>query len=207
MVRPALSGAVIANAAVRYRGSPYRWGGGGPFPTPGGDCSGLVNWVLGHDLGLTLPGGVKNFNGGSHGPVVLAYAAWTSAKRVSSPQQGDLCIWAGPSAAGHIGIAISATQMISALDQAQGVAVTPIKGHGPPSPFMVKRITAAAQGGAGGIVPASTAAGFPFPCLVTLALAPFVGAWTLAVPSRRAAYLAAIRQDAELNSARKDGDR
>jgi cell wall-associated NlpC family hydrolase len=169
------SGGQIAGAAMQYEGGRYRWGGGGPFPTPGGDCSGFVSWVLGHDLGMTLPGGLKGFNGRSHGPVVLQYAAWSGAVKVKgTPQAGDLCIWAGPSAAGHIGIAISGTQMISALDQQQGVAISRIQGGGPPSPFMVRRVKGSAAGGSLSLMAQQqqAAAGGCLPLLVLLPLAP-----------------------------------
>jgi cell wall-associated NlpC family hydrolase len=172
------SGSEIASDAVTYRGAPYRWGGGGPFPQPGGDCSGFVNWVLGHDAGLTLPGGIRNFSGRTHGPVVLSYAAWRGAVKVSptSIQAGDLCIWAGPSAAGHIGIAINATQMISALDPQQGVAITPILGTGPRgAPFMVKRVR-----GLPGGVSTTAAAGAPAGCVASLALLPLLPVVVLA---------------------------
>src|SRR6185312_7253612 len=44
----------IAGDALRYRGLvPYKWGGASPA---GWDCSSMVNYVLGHDLGLAIPG-------------------------------------------------------------------------------------------------------------------------------------------------------
>src|SRR5262249_14842778 len=125
------TGGQIASAALRYAGKGvYRWGGGGPFPRPGGDCSGFVNWVLWHDLKLAIPGyRGGTFTGKRHGPVVLSYAVWKGAVKVKGPPApGDLCVWAGPSAAGHIGIAVSTTHMVSALDTKDGVIKTPIHG-------------------------------------------------------------------------------
>lgn len=48
------SGQAIAADALRYKGAPYVWGGAKPS---GWDCSGFVNYVIGHDLGMTIPGG------------------------------------------------------------------------------------------------------------------------------------------------------
>ena len=48
------SGQAIASDALRYKGAPYKWGGAMPS---GWDCSGFVNYVIGHDLGMTIPGG------------------------------------------------------------------------------------------------------------------------------------------------------
>src|SRR5690349_22643218 len=45
-------GARAADDARRYLGRPYAWGAAGPDTF---DCSGLVTWVLGHDLGIQLP--------------------------------------------------------------------------------------------------------------------------------------------------------
>lgn len=118
---------------------PYRWGGGNPS---GWDCSGFVNYVLGHDLGYVLPGGVRNFTGKWHGPIVAQYLTWKEAGNIPGPPEaGDLCIWAGVAAGGHIGIALGADRMISALDPQYGTAVTPIKGWGPSgAPLFYRRV-------------------------------------------------------------------
>jgi hypothetical protein len=148
---------------MKYRGKvPYVFGGASPR---GWDCSGAFNYILGHDLGMTLPGGIKNFTGSWHGPVVVQYATWSGAVTVKGPPQpNDMCIWVGVGAAGHMGLAISATHMISALDPQYGTAVTPIAGFGPPgAPLIYRRIKgvgsdgsvpAAAQGQAAGNVAA-----------------------------------------------------
>lgn len=136
-----VSGSVIAQDATQYQGSPYVYGGGNPN---GWDCSGFVNWVLGHDLNMKLPGMTKaGFSGNSHGPVVTSYASWSKAELISSPEAGDLCIWVGTGPTGHIGIALSPTQMISALNPTMGTIITPIIGTGPAgAPLIYKRVTA-----------------------------------------------------------------
>jgi hypothetical protein len=153
----------VVDEALKYRGKvPYVYGGASPR---GWDCSGFVNYVLGHDLGLTLPGGIRHFTGASHGPVVVQYATWSGAVTVKGPPQaGDLCVFVGLGPLGHIGIAIDSTRMISALDPQYGTAVTPIVGYGPPgAPLIYRRIKgvgsdgsvpAAAQGQAAGNVAA-----------------------------------------------------
>lgn len=130
----------IAQDALQYQGLvPYVWAGANP---DGWDCSGFVNWVLGHDLNMTLPGSTKaGFAGTSHGPAVTAYAGWSRAKTIIAPEPGDLCIWVGVGARGHIGIAISPTQMISALNPALGTTVTKIQGAGPAgAPLIYRRV-------------------------------------------------------------------
>jgi cell wall-associated NlpC family hydrolase len=137
-----LANSLIASTALQYQGKvPYVYGGSSP---KGWDCSGFVNWVLGHDLNMVLPGLIKRgWNGTGHGPVVVNYASWNQAEAVATPETGDLCIWVGVGVSGHIGIATSPVQMISALNPALGTIVTQIQGAGPPAPLIYKRVTAA----------------------------------------------------------------
>ena len=64
----------IAGDALHYAGHPYVYGGApGVNGTSGWDCSSFVNWVLGHDLGFTLPGSTSpGYSGTSHGPNTLS---------------------------------------------------------------------------------------------------------------------------------------
>lgn len=117
------TGAAIANDALKYVGHPYRWGGANP---QGWDCSGFVNWVCGHDLFLAIPGLPRGtqFDGQNHGPDVAQWLAWSGVAHITGPPQaGDLVAW-GPNF--HMGIATSGTDLISALNPAQGTRVTPI---------------------------------------------------------------------------------
>jgi cell wall-associated NlpC family hydrolase len=113
------TGSAIANDALHYVGDEYVWGASGPYEF---DCSGLVNWCLGHDLGLPIPGSNSGACSG-HGPVTGQYMVWSVAPTVpaSQIQAGDLVVW--PT---HMGIAISNTEMVSALNPSLGVAVTTI---------------------------------------------------------------------------------
>lgn len=131
----AVDGASIASAAEAFQGIPYKWGG--YLPSTGWDCSGFVNYVLGSALSMTLPGGY-HYTGKAHGPVAAQYLTWSGAYTVGSPLAGDLCVWET-----HIGIALSGTSMISALDPSYGTAITPIKGFGPAGELLVyRRVTA-----------------------------------------------------------------
>lgn len=144
------SGDQIAADALHYVGHPYVFGAW--------DCSGFVNHVLGQDFGMTLPGGVRGFRGPPpHGPVVVDYANWAGASRVSSPARGDLVLWPGIGANGHMGIVLGPDQMVSALDPADGTKVTPIQGFGPPGITPTyRRVNGSAAGSPGGGGPGGT---------------------------------------------------
>lgn len=172
--RTALSGDQIAADALRYVGHPYVYGMW--------DCSSFVNHVLGQDLGLTLPGGLRRYRGPPpHGPVVLDYANWGGAATVQAPARGDLAVWPGDGPNGHIGIVLGTDQMVSALDPAQGTAKTPIHGYGPPGVQVEYRRVTGTTPGVGGAVgaagpgqgPASSLAG---PALALLLVAGMAGA-------------------------------
>ena len=146
------TGRAIAAAARSYEG---RWSyvfGGAPAPPRRleGDCSSFVTTVLGYNLRLALPGGKwgqPGFPPNSHGPVVLDYATWAGARTVGTPQAGDLCVFAGAGANGHIGIAVSSDRMVSALNPQQGCVETPIVGYGPPgAPLIYRRILGVPEG-------------------------------------------------------------
>lgn len=124
------AGPAIAADALKYKGAGYVWGGVAS-KVGDWDCSSFVSYVLGHDLSLALPGGSWGGAGmppNAHGPVVSEYLSWSGAADVASPQPGDLCIF-GPDQ--HIGIAISGTQMISALNGTIGTQVSGITGAAP----------------------------------------------------------------------------
>lgn len=131
----------IASDALRYRGAGYVFGGVPDHGIGQWDCSSFVNWVVGNDLSMAIPGySAGTYHGQAHGPVVLDWATWTGATTVPGPPtSGDLCVWPGAGAAGHIGIAISGTQMISALDTKDGTIVTPIVGYGPAGVALIYR--------------------------------------------------------------------
>lgn len=131
---PGSTNSLIANDALRYEGSGYVWGGapaGNPKNKGIGphDCSSFANWVVGHDLGMAIPGfKAGTYDGSTHGPTTLSWI--TFGQHVSGGANaavaGDILVWQT-----HMGICIGPGQMISALDPRLGTAVTSISGGAP----------------------------------------------------------------------------
>lgn len=115
----------IASDGMQYVGVMYKFGGGNPN---GWDCSGFVNYVLGHDLGYTLPGGIKGFTGSWHGPVAAQYYVWNGADTIPRNQAaaGDLACWLT-----HIGIVVDNQSMVNAYTTGKPTSVTGIESHTP----------------------------------------------------------------------------
>lgn len=129
------SGWSAANDAMKYIGHLYIYGGvPGTNGQGGWDCSSFMNWVLGHDLGMTLPGGVTGYDGSTHGPVASSYQSFGTAIPRSSVETGDLVVWST-----HIGIALNNTTMLSALNPSLGTAITGIENGGPQGESLVCR--------------------------------------------------------------------
>lgn len=125
----------IAADGMQYVGVMYKFGGGNPN---GWDCSGFVNYVLGHDLGFTLPVGVKNFKGNWHGPVAAQYYAWSGADTIPREQAaaGDLACWLT-----HIGIVVDNQSMVNAYTTGKPTSVTGIESHTPPGEILkIRRV-------------------------------------------------------------------
>ena len=132
------SDSAIASDAMRYQGHCYQYGGApGPSGTGCWDCSSFVNWVLGHDLGLAIPGyKAGTYNGQSHGPSTIQWLVFGSAVSAANVQAGDLVVGAT-----HMGIAVGGGNYISAHDPAEGTSVSPISSF-PDSVIFYRRITA-----------------------------------------------------------------
>lgn len=150
--RAVVTAAAIAADGIRYTGRGYVYGGSAS--TPGDwDCSSFVSYVLGHDLGLALPGGrwgAPGFPPGSHGPVVTDYANWAGAApiREGMAGAGDLVLWVGAGTGGHIGIVLGPDKMVSALNPQLGTLISPVTGYGPLGVTPVyRRVLAASPGG------------------------------------------------------------
>jgi|SRR5215475_1825367 len=123
------TGSAVADTAIKYKGHAYLYGGApGKDGRNPWDCSSFCNWVIGHDLRSAIPGnGPGKYDGSVHGPPTGAWASWPGLHRISRTevQAGDLIVWFG-----HMGIAISNTHMVSALNPSERTAETPIDGHG-----------------------------------------------------------------------------
>lgn len=143
---PPASTSAIAAAAAKYNGHSYLYGGHpGPSGTGPWDCSSFVSWVLGHDLGMSIPGGSwakVTDNGNVHGPTTVSYLSWSGAQTIghsaSVARPGDLLVWQT-----HIGICTSSNEMISAQDEALGTGYASISGAIPGELLFVRRVTLA----------------------------------------------------------------
>lgn len=122
-------GAGIADTALRYQGHAYRFGGA---PGKNGqnpwDCSSFVNFVVGIERGMAIPGyGPGRYDGSSHGPSTPQWAVWPGTKMVKRNEvmAGDIIVWVG-----HMGIAVDNTRMISALNPKSTTRITTIDEFG-----------------------------------------------------------------------------
>jgi len=120
-------GGDIVSAAMAGQGHAYRFGGAPVLNVANPlDCSIFVNWTLSVKLGRRIPGyGPGQYKGTVHGPPTGTWAVWDGLQRVSRNNlaPGDIIVWLG-----HMGIAISNTQMISALNPKLGTRVGQIEG-------------------------------------------------------------------------------
>jgi len=122
---PTGTGNPVTAAAQKYLGSGYVWGGSAA-KVGDWDCSSFVSYVLGHDLGLPLPGGHwgdPGFPPNAHGPTTGSYLLYGSPIDRTTLAAGDLVVWSS-----HMGIASSNTEVISARDPQEGVGVSSIDG-------------------------------------------------------------------------------
>jgi peptidoglycan DL-endopeptidase CwlO len=130
----------LAADAATYAGHPYSYGGYESDPA-GWDCSSFMNWVVGHDGGLAIPGvAAGQYNGTNHGPPTGAWLLWSGVEGISQAQlqPGDLCVWET-----HMGMAVGGGQMVSALNPQLGTAITTISGGAPTGELLFcKRIKA-----------------------------------------------------------------
>lgn len=158
-----VSGSAILADAQKYNGHKYVFGGPSN-PNGGWDCSSFVSYVLGHDMGLPIPGGswaqVTN-SGSSHGPVASQYLTWSGATTVpaSGVQPGDLLCWDT-----HIGFAVDSTHMFSALDTNDGTLQSSWSGPtGEGNPTVRRVADAAASTASGGSFAQQVLAGLGAP--------------------------------------------
>ena len=109
------TGNSIANAAQKYIGTPYVWGGES-MSEGGMDCSGFVYNALkdsGYNVGRTTAQGYRNYG--------------TSVKK-SEMQPGDLIFYGKNGEASHIGIYIGNGQMVHSAGGSKNTKANPGKG-------------------------------------------------------------------------------
>lgn len=127
----------IANQALGYVGTPYVWGAANP--PDGTDCSGLVNAIVGRNLGMGIPGyPTGKFSG--HGPVTGQWYVWSGCTTVSKADAapGDLVCWLS-----HMGICVGNGEMVSALNPKMGTLKTTFAGGSPVGePMLIRRLKA-----------------------------------------------------------------
>lgn len=107
-IAPAGVAGEAMNEALTQIGKPYQWAGAGPNSY---DCSGLVMWSYAH-FGVNLPHSAAG------------QASYGVAVPISDIQAGDLVFFDSP--IGHVGIAVSHTEMVDAPQTGQDVQVQSI---------------------------------------------------------------------------------
>ena len=105
------NGSAIASFAMQYTGGPYAYGG--TSLTGGADCSGFVMAVYNH-FGISLPHSA------------IAMRSYGKSVSMSSARPGDIIC--NP---GHVGIYIGGGQMVHAVNEYLGIAVTSVSYTGP----------------------------------------------------------------------------
>ena len=105
------NGSEVASFAMQFVGSPYVYGGSSL--TGGADCSGFVMAVYNH-FGISLP----------HGAIPMR--GYGRSVSMSAARPGDIIC--NP---GHVGIYIGGGQMVNAVNEHLGVAVTSVSYTGP----------------------------------------------------------------------------
>ena len=114
-VKPSATGNTIADAAQKYIGTPYVWGGES-MDEGGMDCSGFVYNALkdsGYNIGRTTAQGYRNYG--------------TTVSK-SDMQPGDLIFYGKNGEASHIGIYIGNGQMIHSSGGSSNTKANPGKG-------------------------------------------------------------------------------
>lgn len=108
------AGQDVVDAARKYLGVPYLWGG--TDPAKGLDCSGLVQRVFA-DLGVKVPRTVADQR-----------HAGTAVASMAEARPGDLLVYDSPrSPSGrHIGIYVGDGQMLHAPSKGQDVRISPV---------------------------------------------------------------------------------
>lgn len=115
----AAGSSAVASDGLKYVGEGYIFGG--PSSPGKWDCSSFVNYVVGHDLGMPIPGGswaVVCANGTEHGPATPSWMLFGTPINYGSEQPGDLLVTAE-----HMGIVIGGGNMVSAQNPQLGTGI------------------------------------------------------------------------------------
>jgi NlpC/P60 family len=157
----AQSGSSIASDALKYTGHCYSFGGApGASGVGCWDCSSFINFVIGHDLAMAIPGySPGKYSGASHGPPTSAWLAWSGCTTVghnaSEADVGDLLIWQT-----HMGVCTGNGMMVSALNSNLGTLQTTISDAAPFGELLfVRRLKGVTPGSSAGLNGSSPSAG------------------------------------------------
>ena len=129
-------GDIIADDAKKYIGQGYIFGG--PSQPGKWDCSSFVNYVIGHDEGLAIPGGswaLVCSNGNAHGPATTSWMLFGTGINYGKEQPGDLVV-----SVEHMGIVIGGGQMVSAQDPQLGTGIGSYQSGFPGGTPIVRRV-------------------------------------------------------------------
>jgi len=123
----------VAAIALTHQGHAYQFGGApGKDGKSPWDCSSFINYVVGVQARLAIPGNAPGkYSGTTHGPPTGTWAAWAGMDTVkrADVQAGDILLWLG-----HMGMATGPNAMISALNPREGTKTQQIDsgvGRGP----------------------------------------------------------------------------
>ena len=126
----------IATAAQKYIGQGYIFGG--PSSPGRWDCSSFVNYVVGHDVGLPIPGGkwsVVCANGTAHGPATPSWMLFGTPITYGKEQPGDIVVTTE-----HMGIVIGGGKMVSAQNPQLGTGIGSYQSGFPGGTPFVRRL-------------------------------------------------------------------
>jgi cell wall-associated NlpC family hydrolase len=137
--QPSAADAIVSYARS-FVGAGYVFGGQPAKGRGQWDCSSFVNWIVGHLVGLKIPGYAAGaYTGTVHGPIALQWYAWSGATTIghkgADALPGDLACWQT-----HIGICIGGGQMISARSAKTGTGQGAIDGAIPGELLSIRRL-------------------------------------------------------------------
>ena len=136
------TGNAISDDALKYQGQGYIFGG--PSQPGRWDCSSFVNYVIGHDMGMKIPGGTWSVvcnNGNSHGPATGSWLLFGAPVNLGQAQPGDIVVTSH-----HMGIVIGNGKMISAQDPQLGTGIAGYLSGFPGGTPFVRRLVAPPTG-------------------------------------------------------------
>jgi cell wall-associated NlpC family hydrolase len=126
-----VTSSLLANDALAFVGHKYVYGGApGTNAQNGWDCSSFMNYVIGAQNKMAIPGyAAGTYNGSVHGPPTGAWLLWNGVTGISkaSLEPGDLIVWQT-----HMGMCTGSGNMVSALNASLGTRETTISGGAPP---------------------------------------------------------------------------